>query len=642
MQHTILTLATGTLICAVVSFSCGLLTQQLSSHITRTMSSEIARRLYDAALSANHTDKTAATPAIQMQTLHTSHATIQQAETSRQTEKTTHTATNEQKQYSSQEIATLVTEGIPSVCSYFTGYLPTLIETGMMIPLALLFIAPVNWWSAGITILGFVTLPIAANMMRRGNIAVQMAQLKKYDHVGQHFEEALKGLTTLKIFAADQQTADQLSSDSEGFRVATMKLLGGQLQSLIGSDVVIACSTILAVTVATVQTTFSSPIIHNLAPIIGMAVIITLLFSPERQLVYLSHSGAVAMRRSGTIDRIIGQKVTTKPEDGENRHSSSSLTAEHIGNNPSLKTSESSSSEIVENSDTQIRSSEKSRQRKLTELSSAKQSPTKQSPTKKPPTKKPPLKCGISVEHLSVDFEGTPGALHNLSFTTPPTGLIGIVGTSGSGKSTLLSVLTGQLSNYQGSVSLERKQIRDWNHEDLVAVQTSARGTDSIFAGTVQSNLDLANRQYSPSDCETALREVDLITDFSDRGLLTMPITFRGENLSGGQRQRLMIARAVLRNTPIYLFDEITSSVDREHDSRIASLMKRLAEDALVLVVSHRLSNVRYADNILVLNHGNLVEQGDFNSLLEGNGLFSQEWKQQEQLENIANMEATR
>ena len=138
-----------------------------------------------------------------------------------------------------QTLARLSTEGVKSVVSYFTAYIPALVQTALMLVVALAVLLPVSPLAAAIVVIGMVALPLASKPTMGENIKVQLGQLRKYDKVGVHFEHALRGLNTLKIFGADQRQADDLAEESEGFRRITMGVLGGQLRSLIKADVVI-------------------------------------------------------------------------------------------------------------------------------------------------------------------------------------------------------------------------------------------------------------------------------------------------------------------------------------------------------------------------------------------------------------------
>lgn len=150
----------------------------------------------------------------------------------------------------SERIAMVATEGVASVAGYMTGYLPTFVEVLLLIPLSLLILIPLNGW-AGLTVgLGMLALPMVAMVSRKRDITVQTRQLSLYENVGSDFSDALLGMPDLKTFGADGRVARTLRGKSEGFRVATMDVLRGQLSALIGADTVIAVSVSLATLLA--------------------------------------------------------------------------------------------------------------------------------------------------------------------------------------------------------------------------------------------------------------------------------------------------------------------------------------------------------------------------------------------------------
>ena len=241
---------------------------------------------------------------------------------------------------------------------------------------------------------------------------------------------------------------------------------------------------------------------------------------------------------------------------------------------------------------------------------------------------------GISARDLTYTYPDGFQALTDLNFDLPAKGHVGLVGASGSGKSTLAGLLSGRLQGYAGELTIGGRQISDLSHEDLVGLQTVVRGTDHLFTGTIRSNLDPAGLGYSDWELQDALDQVGLTGLVRSKGGLDAPIDPEGGNLSGGQRQRLSIARGLLRRSPLYIFDEATSAVDREHDATLAALMDALGKESLVLTITHRLAGVRNADSILFLQGGRLAESGGFCELMDAGGGFAAQWKEQAQYED--------
>ncbi|KJY52354.1 putative ABC transporter [Bifidobacterium mellis] len=505
-----------------------------------------------------------------------------------------------------QTLARLSTEGVKSVVSYFTAYIPALVQTALMLVVTLVVLLPVSPLAAVIVVIGMVALPLASKPTMGENIKVQLGQLRKYDKVGVHFEHALRGLNTLKIFGADQRQADDLAEESEGFRRITMGVLAGQLRSLIKADVVIYTSLILAVA-ATVLIGQDGP--SRMLSCLVVALAGVRLFAPERQLVYMMHSGMVAIKQGKAIDDILqarqgGDEKSAAPGTAPE---SCKSTGSDVAPEASLETSE----VAVRESD----SESASKQADQADMSGDDS-------------------LGISARDLTYTYPDGFQALTDLNFDLPARGHVGLVGASGSGKSTLAGLLSGRLQGYAGELTIGGRQISDLSREDLVGLQTVVRGTDHLFTGTIRSNLDPAGLGYSDWELQDALDQVGLTGLVQSKGGLDAPIDPEGGNLSGGQRQRLSIARGLLRRSPVYIFDEATSAVDREHDATLAALMDALGKESLVLTITHRLAGVRNADSILFLQKGRLAESGGFRELMDAGGGFAAQWKEQAQYED--------
>ncbi|PKV10473.1 ATP-binding cassette domain-containing protein [Bifidobacterium asteroides] len=566
-----------------------------------------------------------------------------------------------------QTLARLSTEGVKSVVSYFTAYIPALVQTALMLVVTLIVLLPVSPLAAAIVVIGMVALPLASKPTMGENIKVQLGQLRKYDKVGVHFEHALRGLNTLKIFGADQRQADDLAEESEGFRRITMGVLAGQLRSLIKADVVIYTSLILAVA-ATVLIGQDGP--SRVLSCLVVALAGVRLFAPERQLVYMMHSGMVAIKQGKAIDDILqarqgGNRESaapeTTPESGKKvapdvAPATIPEAPEEVDPEASLEASEGAVRESgVESASEPASKSALDDVRISTPGSASKpvlgavqilvpgsadvmrqntgsaQSGSEQADQTEMSDDDSP---GISARNLTYIYPDGFQALTDLNFDLPAKGHVGLVGASGSGKSTLAGLLSGCLQGYAGELTIGGRQISDLSREDLVGLQTVVRGTDRLFTGTIRSNLDPAGLGYSDWELQDALDQVGLTGLVQSKGGLDAPIDPEGGNLSGGQRQRLSIARGLLRRSPVYIFDEATSAVDREHDATLAALMDALGKESLVLTITHRLAGVRNADSILFLQGGRLVESGDFCELMDAWGGFAAQWKEQAQYED--------
>ena len=242
----------------------------------------------------------------------------------------------------------------------------------------------------------------------------------------------------------------------------------------------------------------------------------------------------------------------------------------------------------------------------------------------------------ISVEQLSFSYDGSRKALNNLSLSVPAGGFAAIVGESGCGKSTLAAVLNGTRRGYNGSVKLGSKEIRDVSEESLNRFVTTVGCGSHLFGGTVRENLQIARPEATEDEMIDALRQVRLWAYLSTQKGLDTVLSPAGVNFSGGQRQRLALARALLHDTPVYLFDEATSNIDPESERDILSVIRRAAGKRTVLMITHRLENAVGADKIFVLGDGTLLEEGSHAQLLAQKGVYAKMYFSQRELEKFA------
>ena len=241
----------------------------------------------------------------------------------------------------------------------------------------------------------------------------------------------------------------------------------------------------------------------------------------------------------------------------------------------------------------------------------------------------------IVCEGLSYSY-GEGDALTDINLRVEENTFVGVTGESGSGKSTLAKLLSGELMGYTGSVRYNGVELRDISPDSLHGLVTHISASAYIFKGTIRTNLLVGNRNATDYALWSALGKCNLDDFVLKQGGLDIPVAEGGANLSGGQRQRLAIARALLRDTPIYLFDESTSNVDADSERDILACIQRLSIEKTVIVISHRLSALAWADNIVVMEKGRIVEQGAHGSLAVGSGAYAKLWKQQEQMEALA------
>lgn len=225
--------------------------------------------------------------------------------------------------------------------------------------------------------------------------------------------------------------------------------------------------------------------------------------------------------------------------------------------------------------------------------------------------------------------------LRNVSFNIPQNELTAIVGESGCGKSTFVSLLMKERRDYTGKITIGGNELNEISGDMLRRHITRISHDAYIFYGTLYDNLKMGNPAADRKQMEEALRLVDMYDTVSEKGGLDMAIEEKGANLSGGQKQRIAMARAILHDSDVYVFDEATSNVDVESENKIMEVVDKLSKTKTVIVIYHRLANVKNADNIIVLKDGIICEQGKHNLLIEKNGHYARLYNTQKKLETV-------
>lgn len=243
---------------------------------------------------------------------------------------------------------------------------------------------------------------------------------------------------------------------------------------------------------------------------------------------------------------------------------------------------------------------------------------------------------GIVFEGVNFAYEADRQILNDVNVEIPPNRLVAFVGESGSGKSTIAALIMGINKNYQGSIRLGDKELAQIAEAEIMRQITLVNHNSYIFKGTVRDNLLMGNEQATEEEMKEALRKVNLLDFVSAEKGLDTEILERGANLSGGQRQRLALARAILHDTPMYIFDEVTSNIDAESEALIMEIIQKLAETKTIVVISHRMANVVNADRIYVLEGGRVVESGRHRELVAQDGVYTRIYSQQKILEGFA------
>lgn len=245
-----------------------------------------------------------------------------------------------------------------------------------------------------------------------------------------------------------------------------------------------------------------------------------------------------------------------------------------------------------------------------------------------------PQEAGFRCRDLRFSYQADREVLHGINLDIPVGSFTAIVGESGCGKSTVASILMGRNRGYRGTVTVSDQELSHIREDHLLEHVTYVGHQSYLFQGTVRENLRMGCPTADETQMWAVLERVKL-ADFlrGEKGLDT-PLLERAANLSGGQCQRLALARALLHNSPVYLFDEATSNIDMESENAILAEIQALAQTKTVLLISHRLANVTWADHIYVMEQGNVVEQGTHEELCQAGGRYQQLWQAQMALEH--------
>ena len=246
----------------------------------------------------------------------------------------------------------------------------------------------------------------------------------------------------------------------------------------------------------------------------------------------------------------------------------------------------------------------------------------------------------LKLDHVTFGYENDRIILHDVSLCIPQGSFVSLVGESGCGKSTIAAILSGARTGYTGSVTLGGVPVQMLREESRLRTLTVVPHNAAIFRGTVGSNLRMAAPAADDAALWAALEEVNLAAFCRSQQGLDTPLHEGGSNLSGGQRQRLAMARALLHDSPIYLFDEATSNVDAESENDIMAAIRKLAGKKTVILISHRLANVVDSDCIYVMDGGRIAEQGKHEALLAEGGVYSRLYNAQKQLEDLGEVSA--
>ena len=479
------------------------------------------------------------------------------------------------------DVVQLTGEGVDQIQSFFELFLPQL-GFAILAPLTLFAaIAPLNMPTAVVLL---VCAPLIIVIV--GAIAMTTAKTfkkywGKYTDMGSVFLDNLQGLETLKTFDADARAAEQMDRNAEDFRVMTMRVLQIQLRSLTAMDMVAYGGAATGIGTALWQfvheghTAFASsmPFLHVFnGPVLGVAGVLFVIL--------VSVDFFLPLRQLGSYFHVAMNGMT----------STKRIFA------------------LLDEPDRAYGD------RQL-----------------------PQSVLDVTARGLGFTYAGsdTP-ALRDVTLSMPARSLTAVVGESGSGKSTLAALIAGELEGYSGALRIGAVEMRDLSERALTSAVSIVGARSHLFAGTLRENLLMACPGALESELRDALARAHVLdmVDAHPQGL-DMRIEQDAANLSGGQRQRVAVARALLHDAPIMIFDEATSSVDAESERLIMRTVHELAEHKTVILVTHRLADAVDADAIAVFDHGACAETGTHAELMAQGGQYATMFRAQASVEQV-------
>lgn len=469
------------------------------------------------------------------------------------------------EKYSTAEIVQLTIEGVEQLEVYFSKYIPQFFYS-LLAPISLFIIlSRYSFKVSIILLLGVPLIPILIALVAKFAKKLLDKYWTKYTGLGDSFLENLQGLTTLKIYQADEYKNKTMNEEAEEFRVITMKVLSMQLNSITIMDLVAFGGAALGMIFTILEYSKGNISLGNSLAIIMLS---SEFFIPMRLLGSFFHISMNGVSAANKIFDILNME------------------------------------EI---------------ERKNLELNKD--------------------RLDINIENLHFSYDGIKEVLKDINLEIPQNKFISIVGESGSGKSTIASILRGLEREYKGSIKIGEQELQETSKKSIVKNITYIGHNEYIFKGSIRENLIMGNKNIKDTELLNILKKVNLYDYIMEQNGLDSWLEEGGNNLSGGQKQRLALARGLVYDSEIFIFDEATSNIDVESENSIMRVLEELKYKKTIILISHRLYNVVNSDNIYVLEKGNLVESGIHRKLLEKKGVYEKIYREQKQLEEYGREE---
>lgn len=481
------------------------------------------------------------------------------------------------EQASTSEVVQLCTEGVEQLETYFGRYLPQLFYS-LLAPMTLFFtLSFVNLKASAVLLACVPLIPISIVAVQKFAKKLLNKYWGIYTNLGDSFLENLQGLTTLKIYQADKEKAVQMDEESQHFRRITMKVLTMQLNSTSVMDVIAYGGAAVGMTVALLEYSRGN---LDFAGTLAILLLASEFFIPLRLLGSFFH---IAMNGMAASDRIFALLDLLEPE---------------------VKAGEIEGERI-----------------------------------------------GVMLRDVHFSYEMEREILKGVDLSFPAGTFTALVGVSGCGKSTIARILMGRNRGYMGSILVHGQkpsdnrengapihglELSDIKESSLMSHITLVTHNSYLFQGTVEENLRMGKPEATEKELWDALQKVKLKGFLESQKGLATKVQEKGGNFSGGQCQRLALARALLHDTPMYIFDEATSNIDVESEEQIMAVIHELAKTRTVILISHRLANVIEADQVYMLKDGMVIEQGKHCELLAADGEYAGLYRYQSRMEQYA------